>query len=340
VKLRIRKDTVRLRVGRSELDQLVARGELFDATHFPAGETLGCALLIGTTPGFGASFSDGMLRIALDPGKARQWASSDEEGIGFSLPLATGCLEVLIEKDFPCTDPAKLCASDPETFDPPPRVDDPIRLTRTEEVDTPMDAKNHVAEVLSDAALDQLFRSARTYSLFTSRPVTEDTLRALYDLTKYGPTAANTQPARFVFVTSPQGKARLKPALDAGNVDKTLAAPVTVIVAYDLHFYEHLAQTFPHAPQARSWYEGKEAATLAAAQRNGSLQGAYLMMAARSLGLDCGPMSGFDNAAVDREFFPDGRWRSNFLCNLGYGDPTTLFPRQHRLPFDVTCRIV
>jgi len=203
-----------------------------------------------------------------------------------------------------------------------------------------MDAKNHVPEVLSDAALDQLFRSARTYSLFTSRPVTEDTLRALYDLTKYGPTAANTQPARFVFVTSPQGKARLKPALDAGNVDKTLAAPVTVIVAYDLHFYEHLAQTFPHAPQARSWYEGKEAATLAAAQRNGSLQGAYLMMAARSLGLDCGPMSGFDNAAVDREFFPDGRWRSNFLCNLGYGDPTTLFPRQHRLPFDVTCRIV
>ena len=203
-----------------------------------------------------------------------------------------------------------------------------------------MDSKTHAPAPLSDAALDQLFRSARTYSSFTSRPVTEDTLRALYDLTKFGPTAVNAQPARIVFVTSQEGKARLKPALAAGNVDKTMAAPVTAIVAYDLHFYEHLAETFPHAPQARSWYEGNEAAIRATVQRNGSLQGAYLILAARALGLDCGPMSGFDNAAVDREFFPDGRWGSNFLCNLGYGDSSTLFPRQHRLPFDVACRIV
>lgn len=124
MKLRIRRDTVRLRVGRSELDQLVSRRELSDMTHFPGGETLGCSLAIGDQPGFGATFSSGVLRIILDPGKARQWASSDEEGIGFSLPLASGHLEVLIEKDFPCTDPAKICASDSDTFDPRPRVDD------------------------------------------------------------------------------------------------------------------------------------------------------------------------------------------------------------------------
>lgn len=187
-------------------------------------------------------------------------------------------------------------------------------------------------------ALDQLFRAARTYNRFTG-PVTERDLRALWDLAKWGPTTANSGPARFVFVLTPDGKERLRPALSAGNLAKTMAAPCTVIVAYDLEFYEALPRLFPHT-DARSWFAGKADDHIrTTALRNGSLQGAYLIVAARALGLDCGPMSGFDNALVDAAFFPDGRWKSNFLVNLGRGDPASLHPRNPRLAFEEACRI-
>lgn len=191
---------------------------------------------------------------------------------------------------------------------------------------------------LTDVALDQLFRSARTYNAFSGE-IDDATLHRLYDLLKWGPTAANACPARFVFVRSADAKARLAPALDAGNRDKTLAAPVTVIVGYDMAFYEKLPVLFPHT-DARSWFAGKPEAVLeTAAMRNGSLQGAYLILAARSLGLDTGPMSGFDNAKLDAAFFAGTSIRSNFLVNLGQGDPTSLFPRSPRLGFDEACRI-
>lgn len=191
---------------------------------------------------------------------------------------------------------------------------------------------------LDAAALDQLFLQARTYNSFSGE-IDDATLHRLYDLFKFGPTTANSNPARFVFVRSAEAKARLAPALDAGNHDKTMAAPVTVIVAYDLDFHHKLPVLFPHT-DARSWFEGPVMEKrYVPALRNGSLQGAYMMLAARSLGLDCGPMSGFDNAKVDAAFFAGTQWKSNFLVNLGKGDPASIFPRSPRLPFDEACRI-
>lgn len=191
---------------------------------------------------------------------------------------------------------------------------------------------------LDAQALDQLFRTARTHSYFQPREVSDDALHALYDLLKWGPTSANASPARFVFVKSAAAKEKLKPALSAGNLDKTLAAPVTVIVAHDLEFYEELAYLFPHT-DAKSWFVGNEKSIQTTCMRNGSLQGAYLIQAARALGLDCGPMSGFDNAKVDEAFFAGTSWRSNFLVNLGYGDPARLHARNPRLDFADVCRI-
>ena len=191
---------------------------------------------------------------------------------------------------------------------------------------------------LSDTALDQIFRQAHTHNDFAG-PVTDDDLRAIYDLMKWGPTTANSQPARFVFVRSPEAKARLRPALSSGNLDKTMAAPVVVIVAYDLEFYEKLPKLFLHT-DARSWFAGKSAEhILANAFRGGTLQGAYFLVAARALGFDCGPMSGFDNALLDAAFFGDGQWKSNFLINLGHGNPAKVHARNPRLPFEEACRI-
>ncbi len=191
---------------------------------------------------------------------------------------------------------------------------------------------------LDAAALDQLFRTARTQNAFLDKPVEDSKLQALYELAKWGPTAANGSPARFVFVKSPEAKARLAPALSEGNHDKTLAAPVTVIVGFDLDFHEKLPYLFPHT-DAKSWFDGPQEGRVEGAFRNGSLQGAYLILAARALGLDAGPMSGFDNAKVDEAFFKGTSIKSNFLVNLGYGDPSGLFPRLPRLSFDEAARI-
>ncbi len=194
------------------------------------------------------------------------------------------------------------------------------------------------AAPLDAPALDRLFRQARTYNAF-SGDVSDALLHQLYDLLKFGPTTANTSPARFVFVRSAQGKAQLGPTLDAGNRDKTMAAPVTVIVAHDLAFYEKSPVLFPHT-ESKSWFDSKSDADLTTiALRNSSLQGAYLMLAARASGLDCGPMSGFDNAKVDAAFFAGTRIHSNFLVNLGRGDRASVFPRSPRLGFDEACRI-
>jgi len=190
---------------------------------------------------------------------------------------------------------------------------------------------------LDTHALGQLFRDARTHNAFGGE-VSDETLHQLYALVKFGPTTANTCPARFVFVRSQDAKARLAPALDAGNREKTLAAPVTVIVAYDLDFHEKLPVLFPHT-DARSWFEGPRENREVIALRNGSLQGAYMLIAARALGLDCGPMSGFDNTKVDAAFFAGTQVKSNFLINLGQGDPAAIFPRSPRLSFDEACRI-
>ncbi|KPQ10090.1 MAG: 3-hydroxypropanoate dehydrogenase RulE [Saliniramus fredricksonii] len=191
-----------------------------------------------------------------------------------------------------------------------------------------------------DQILDQLFREARTYYKWQDKPVSEATLRALFDLVKMGPTSANCSPARLIFVTSPEAKAKLKPHLMEGNVEKTMSAPVTAIIGYDLEFYEHYGFLHPHNPDApRSWVEGKPDAIQKTAFQNGTLQGGYLIMAARALGLDCGPMAGFDNAGVEKAFFPDGKIKANFLCNLGYGDPDSLFPRLPRFAFEDVCAI-
>lgn len=192
---------------------------------------------------------------------------------------------------------------------------------------------------LSADALDRLFRTARTHNAWLDRPVAPDLLHRLYEVLKWGPTSANISPARFLFITSVEAKQRLLPLLDEGNRGKTLAAPVTVVIGHDLAFYEKLPYLFPHT-DARAWFVGNPPLIDSAAFRNGTLQGAYLMLAARALGLDCGPMSGFDNAAVDAEFFAGSAIRSNFLCNLGYGDPAALFPRSPRLAFDEACRIL
>lgn len=192
---------------------------------------------------------------------------------------------------------------------------------------------------LDPAALDQLFREARTHSAWSDRPVPDELLRELYDLLKMGPTSANSGPGRFLFLRSAEAKARLRPALSAGNLDKTMSAPVTVVVGEDLAFYDQLPRLFPHA-DARSWFVGNQRLIEETAFRNSTLQGAYLILAARALGLDCGPMSGFDRAAVDAEFFAGTTVRSNFLVNLGCGDETGLFPRQPRLPFADACRLL
>ena len=190
---------------------------------------------------------------------------------------------------------------------------------------------------LNDAALDQLFRTARTYNAFTGE-VSDDTLRQLYDLLKFGPTQANTTPARFVFVKSAQAKAKLGPALDKGNYNKTMAAPVTVIVARDLDFHEKMPYLFPHV-DAKAWFDGPRANRETPALRNTALQSAYLILAARALGLDAGPMIGFDAAKVDEAFFAGTQLKSDILVNLGQGDPASIFPRSPRLPFDEAARI-
>lgn len=189
---------------------------------------------------------------------------------------------------------------------------------------------------LDDAGVDALFREARTHYKWLDRPVTDDELRLMFDLLRMGPTSANSSPARFMFLRTMEAKERLRPALSAGNVDKTMSAPVVTIVAHDPQFYEQLPKLFPHA-DARSWFAGNEALATATAFRNGTLQGAYLIMAARAIGLDAGPMSGFDNAAVDAEFLGARGWRSNFLVNLGHGDPSELHPRSPRFEFDEAC---
>ena len=194
--------------------------------------------------------------------------------------------------------------------------------------------------MLDDHALDVIFRNARTHNAWLPRPVPDETLRRLYDLMKWGPTSANCSPARILFLRSPKAKERLLPALGEGNRDKTMAAPVTAILGYDLEFYEMLPRLFPHDQTARSWFAGKPDVIRATAFRNGTLQGAYMIIAARAVGLDCGPMSGFDNSKVDAEFFAGLPVMSNFLCNLGYGDPQGLFPRSPRLPFDEACTIL
>jgi 3-hydroxypropanoate dehydrogenase len=192
---------------------------------------------------------------------------------------------------------------------------------------------------LDNNALKQLFTEARTFSAWQDKAVTTEQLHELYELTKFAPTSTNGSPARFVFVTSPEAKAKLKPALAEGNVAKTMSAPVTVIVAADYDFYEHLPLLFPQT-DAKSWFVGNQALIDATAFRNSSLQGAYLIMAARALGLDTGAMSGFDNAAVDAAFFAGTNTRSNFLINLGYGDVSKLYPRNPRLSFEQAALIV
>ena len=192
---------------------------------------------------------------------------------------------------------------------------------------------------LNDAALAQVFTKARTRNGWTDRPVPTELLHKLYDLTKFGPTAVNNTPARFVFVTSPEAKERLIPLMSEGNRAKTAQAPVTVIIGYDMNFHDHLPHLFPHAPGARDWF-GDEAARRESAFRNSSLQGGYLIAAARASGLDVGPMSGFDPAGIKAAFFPEGDIEPNFIVNLGYGSDENLFPRSPRLTFDEAARIL
>ena len=207
---------------------------------------------------------------------------------------------------------------------------------------------------LPDEALNQIFREARTHSAWLDKSVSDEILRQLYDLMKWGPTSANGSPARFVFLRTPEAKERLRPALAPGNVEKTMTAPVTAIIAYDLLFFEKLPKLFTHAPGMRDLFAQNPQLVEETAKRNSCLQGAYLIIAARALGLDCGPMSGFDNAKVDeeffgagkecegceQEFFPAGHVKSNFLCNLGYGDESKLFPRGPRLTFNEACTLL
>jgi len=193
--------------------------------------------------------------------------------------------------------------------------------------------------MLSDEGLDLIFRKARTYRAWFDRPVPDALLRQVYELACLGPTSANCSPMRVLFAKTREAKERLRPCLSPGNVDKTMQAPVTAIIGHDLEFHELLPRLFPTADM-RANFVGKPELIAATAFRNGSLQGAYLMLAARALGLDCGGMSGFDNTKVDAEFFPEGRVKSNFLCNLGYGDPARVGPRAPRLPFDEVCRLI
>ena len=205
--------------------------------------------------------------------------------------------------------------------------------------DAPAAASASLRAALSNDCIDQIFREARTHNVWLPQPVPAELLRQAYELATFGPTSANSTPARYVFLTTSQAKERLRPALSAGNVEKTMAAPVTVIVAWDTEFHEKLPKLFPHKDM-RAVFAGKPDLIEATAFRNSSLEGGYFILAARALGLDCGPMSGFDAAKVNAEFFPDGKWKSNFLCNLGYGDPTKLFPRNPRLSFDEACLVL
>ncbi|HEY6443455.1 MAG TPA: malonic semialdehyde reductase [Candidatus Acidoferrales bacterium] len=209
-------------------------------------------------------------------------------------------------------------------------------------------------DLVSDDALDTLLRKARTHNSWLDKPVNDDLLRKLYDLMKWGPTSANSSPARILFLRTPEAKERLRPALSPINLEKTMKAPVTAIIAHDMNFYAKLPKLFPHNPGAREWFANSPELAEVTAFRNGTLQGGYFILAARSLGLDCGPMSGFNNAKVDEEFFPIGektiereedvfptnRLKSNFLCNLGYGDASKLFPRSPRLDFDEACKLL
>ena len=211
-----------------------------------------------------------------------------------------------------------------------------------------------MGQPVDDKALDSLFREARTYTKWLPHPVTDDTLRDLYELLKWAPTSANAAPARFAFLRSTEAKERLRPALAPLNVAKTMTAPVTVIIAYDVKFYEQLPKLFPQNPGMLKLFQSSPEMVETTAKRNSSLQGAYLIMAARALGLDCGPMSGFDHAKVDdeffaagkpcfgcdQEFFPEGHVKTNFLCNLGYGDPAALRPRLPRLSFTEACSLL
>ena len=192
---------------------------------------------------------------------------------------------------------------------------------------------------LPKEALEQLFTEARTHSAWLPKPVPDELLVQIYDLMKWGPTSANSSPGRILFIKSKEAKEKLLPSMAPGNVEKTKTAPVTAIIAYDMEFYEKLPKLFPHV-DARSWFAGNRPLIESTAFRNGTLQGAYLIIAARALGLDCGPMSGFDNAKVDATFFHGTSWKSNFICNLGYGDASHLRPRAPRLEFKEACKIV
>ena len=209
-----------------------------------------------------------------------------------------------------------------------------------------------MANRLNDESTDLLFRNARTHTAWLDKPVTDELLRELYEMMKWGPTSANCSPARILFLRTPEAKQRLLPALAPGNVDKTMSAPVTAIIGYDGKFYDQLPKLFPQT-DARSWFANTPELAEMTARRNSSLQGAYLMIAARALGLDCGPMSGFDQAKVDHEFFPaehrpdfeyeyfaDSHIKTNFLCNLGYGDAAALYPRNPRLAFEEACKLL
>ena len=190
---------------------------------------------------------------------------------------------------------------------------------------------------IDQGALDALLLNARSQNKWTDKPVTDEQIHQIYDILKMGPTSANSSPARFVFLRTKEAKDRLAPAMSSGNMEKTMTAPVVAIVANEPRFYEKLPQLFPHNQDARSWFTSNEGLAATTAFRNGTLQGAYLIMAARAIGLDTGPMSGFDNAKVDEIFLQDRGWRSNFMVNLGYGDPTGLFERSPRLSFDEAC---
>jgi 3-hydroxypropanoate dehydrogenase len=194
--------------------------------------------------------------------------------------------------------------------------------------------------ILSSEHLGTLFHQARTHNAWLPQPVSDDLLHQIYDVMKWGPTSANSSPARIVFLRTKEGKERLRPALSPLNVDKTMQAPVTAILAYDLKFYEHLPRLFPMKPDMKNMFSSSTELAQTTAFRNGSLQGGYFILAARALGLDCGPMSGFDNAKVDAEFFPSTSVKSNFLCNLGYGDHSKLFPRSPRFEFEEVCQLL
>ncbi|RAR60411.1 3-hydroxypropanoate dehydrogenase [Onishia taeanensis] len=189
-------------------------------------------------------------------------------------------------------------------------------------------------------AIETLFTAARTHNVWLDKDVSDDKLRELYEVMHFGPTSMNCQPLRILFLRSQEAKERLKPALMPGNQEKTMKAPVVALLGYDTKFYEHLPRMFSHNKDAKSLFEGKTDFINTTAFRNSSIQGGYFILAARALGLNAGPMSGFNNAAVDEEFFPDGQVKSNFLCNLGYGDASALFPRQDRFEFDEVCQVL